>query len=111
MSPRGARRLISSSGTWCGSNSENTPHSRTRLAISCEYCPPKSRTSTSSVFVIGPASAAAASSAARIELSKDAGLKAYFVRRRPRTQESEGHRGRGLVAGDGLEYLVCVHTV
>ena len=28
-----------------GSSSENTPHSRTRRAISCEYWPPKSRTS------------------------------------------------------------------
>src|SRR5436305_295278 len=33
----------------CGSSSEKTPHSRTRRAISCEYCPPKSRTTISSV--------------------------------------------------------------
>src|SRR4029077_11692141 len=31
-----------------GSNSANTPHSRIRLAINCEYWPPKSRTRTSS---------------------------------------------------------------
>src|ERR1700754_4602402 len=31
-----------------GNSSANTPHSRIRLAISCEYWPPKSRTSTSS---------------------------------------------------------------
>src|SRR3954451_9212835 len=48
ISPRGARRLISSTSTVCGSSSLNTPHSRTRRAISCEYWPPKSRTSTSS---------------------------------------------------------------
>src|ERR671911_28454 len=47
ISPRGARALISSSETWWGSSSENTPHSRTRRAMSCEYWPPKSRTSTS----------------------------------------------------------------
>ena len=47
--PCGRRRSTSSSGTWCGSSSANTPHSRTRRAISCEYWPPKSRTSTSSV--------------------------------------------------------------
>src|SRR5919108_2674450 len=48
ISPFGARRRTSSMSTWCGSSSENTPHSRTRRAISCEYCPPKSRTRTSS---------------------------------------------------------------
>src|SRR2546430_5080434 len=47
--PRGRRRSSSSSSTSCGSSSENTPHSRIRLAISCEYCPPKSRPRTSSV--------------------------------------------------------------
>src|SRR3954454_18898302 len=48
ISPRGARRLISSMSIVCGSSSLKTPHSRTRRAISCEYWPPKSRTSTSS---------------------------------------------------------------
>src|SRR4029079_18112457 len=33
-----------------GRSSANTPHSRILLAISWEYCPPKSRTSTSSVI-------------------------------------------------------------
>ena len=41
--PGSARRGVS-----CGSSSAKTPHSRIRRAISCEYCPPKSRTSTSS---------------------------------------------------------------
>src|SRR4051795_9155809 len=59
ISPRGWRRRISSSGTVCGSSSLNTPHSRTRRAISCEYCPPKSRTSTSSCAT--PRSTASAS--------------------------------------------------
>src|SRR5215217_3422855 len=48
ISPFGLRRRTSSTPTWCGSSSEKTPHSRTRRAISCEYWPPKSRTSTSS---------------------------------------------------------------
>src|SRR4051812_31393766 len=48
ISPRGARRLISSTSIVCGSSSLKTPHSRTRRAISWEYWPPKSRTSTSS---------------------------------------------------------------
>src|SRR5436190_8944776 len=107
--PRGLRRLMSSTSTVCGSSSEKTPSSRTRRAISCEYWPPKSRTSTSSVADFR-GSCAAAPSVARTELSKDAGLKAYFVRRRPRTQEGEGHRGRGLVRGDGLEDLLGVHA-
>src|SRR3954466_791065 len=47
ISPFGRRRLISSTSSVCGSSSENTPHSRTRRAISCEYWPPKSSTSTS----------------------------------------------------------------
>ena len=37
--PFGLRRATSSAPTWCGSSSENTPHSRTRRAISCEYWP------------------------------------------------------------------------
>src|SRR3954469_23553205 len=41
----------------CGSSSLNTPHSRTRRAMSWEYWPPKSRTSTSSERV-APAAAA-----------------------------------------------------
>src|SRR5436190_4539375 len=46
--PLGLRRRTSSAPTWWGSSSENTPHSRTRRAMSWEYCPPKSRTTTSS---------------------------------------------------------------
>src|SRR4051795_1498895 len=48
MSPFGRRETISSIGTWWGSSSLKTPLSRTRRAMSCEYCPPKSRTTTSS---------------------------------------------------------------
>jgi hypothetical protein len=40
MSPFGRRRATSSAPTWWGSSSENTPHSRTRRAMSCEYWPP-----------------------------------------------------------------------
>src|SRR5438477_3730312 len=47
--PLGFRSRSRSSGTSCASSSEKTPHSRMRRAISCEYCPPKSRTRTSSV--------------------------------------------------------------
>src|SRR3954468_14328899 len=47
-SPRGRRRSSSSTGMSCGSSSEKTPHSLIRRAISCEYCPPKSSTKTSS---------------------------------------------------------------
>src|SRR5918992_6233891 len=67
--PRGRRRSTSSSGTSCGKSSANTPHSRTRRAISCEYCPPKSSTRTSSCPA-WPSTAAdlrpAASSVARV---------------------------------------------
>jgi hypothetical protein len=38
--PRGLRLATSSSGTWCGSSSLNTPHSRSLRAISWLYCPP-----------------------------------------------------------------------
>src|SRR5436190_1902357 len=48
ISPFGARRLTSSTPTWCGSSSLNTPSSRTRRAMSWEYWPPKSSTTTSS---------------------------------------------------------------
>src|SRR6478752_7229772 len=51
--PLGRRRATSSAPTWWGNSSLNTPHSRTRRAISCEYWPPKSRTTTSSRAVSG----------------------------------------------------------
>src|SRR3954451_19859958 len=44
----GARSRIFSTEVVEGKSSAKTPHSRTRRAISCEYWPPKSRTSTSS---------------------------------------------------------------
>src|SRR3954453_24109240 len=47
ISPFVARLRTSSTPTWCGSSAPNTPHSRTRRAISCEYWPPKSSTRTS----------------------------------------------------------------
>src|SRR5436190_5024735 len=47
-SARGVRSRIAASGVSWGRSSANTPHSRIRRAMSCEYCPPKSRTSTSS---------------------------------------------------------------
>ena len=37
ITPFGRRRDTSSAPTWCGRSSENTPHSLTRRAISCEY--------------------------------------------------------------------------
>src|SRR5215218_259787 len=49
----GRRSLMRSKSVVCGSSSANTPHSRIRRAISCEYCPPKSRTNTSSWAVSG----------------------------------------------------------
>src|ERR1700709_1304468 len=47
-SPFGFRSRIVSSDVFAGKSSAKTPHSRMRRAISWEYCPPKSRTSTSS---------------------------------------------------------------
>src|SRR3954465_13875872 len=71
ISPRGARRLISSMSIVCGSSSLNTPHSRTRRAISCEYWPPKSRTRTSSERI---ASAPAAGGRGAVRVSATRGL-------------------------------------
>src|SRR2546430_2173625 len=42
----GLRARTWSGVTLCGTSSEYTRHSRTRRAISCEYCPPRSTTST-----------------------------------------------------------------
>src|SRR6185312_5750174 len=42
----GSRASISSTGIECGTISEYTPASRTRRAISCAYCAPKSTTRT-----------------------------------------------------------------
>src|SRR3989442_11520763 len=42
----GRRARTCSGVTVCGTSSEYTRHSRTRRAISCEYCPPRSTTST-----------------------------------------------------------------
>src|SRR5919108_4392389 len=43
---RGRRARSASTGVVCGTSSEYTRASRTRRAISCEYCPPRSRTRT-----------------------------------------------------------------
>src|SRR4051794_4262579 len=56
-SAAGRRSAMASSGTSCGRSSANTPHSRIRRAMSCEYCPPKSRTRTSSRGAPAPAGA------------------------------------------------------
>src|SRR5438105_7172224 len=42
----GLRARTWSGVTLCGTSSEYTRHSRTRRAISCEYCPPRSTTKT-----------------------------------------------------------------
>src|SRR3954466_1017794 len=42
----GVRARPCSGVAGCGTSSEKTRHSRTRRAISCEYCPPRSTTST-----------------------------------------------------------------
>src|SRR5580765_5077484 len=46
ISACGFRARTCSGVTVCGTSSEKTRHSRTRRAISCEYCPPRSTTST-----------------------------------------------------------------
>src|SRR6478672_8940053 len=46
ISATGLRRLISSALARYETSSEYTRASRTRRAISCEYCPPRSTTST-----------------------------------------------------------------
>src|SRR4051794_31808156 len=60
-SAAGRRSRICSVSIVCGRSSANTPHSRIRRAISCEYWPPKSRTSTSSRAVSGGRSSTASS--------------------------------------------------
>src|SRR5215211_457803 len=52
-SAAGRRSLMRSKSVVCGRSSANTPHSRILRAISWEYCPPKSRTSTSSRAACG----------------------------------------------------------
>src|SRR3954453_1828253 len=92
ISPRGARRLISSTSTVCGSSSLKTPHSRTRRAISWEYWPPKSRTSPSSERV-----AAAPAAGGRGVVSASATRRLLpDERRRSHAAAIVGHRlGRG----------------
>src|SRR4051812_40294116 len=46
MTAAGLRRRTSSAEARCDTSSEYTRASRTRRAISCEYCPPRSTTST-----------------------------------------------------------------
>src|SRR5215217_1126042 len=55
----GRRSLMLSKSVVCGRSSAKTPHSRIRRAMSCEYWPPKSRTSTSSRAVSGAWTSAA----------------------------------------------------
>src|SRR3954467_6463395 len=66
--------------TVCGRSSLKNPHSRTRRAISCEYWPPKSRTSTSSERV---AAAPAAGGRGVVRASATRGLLPDERRRGP----------------------------
>src|ERR1700730_7618010 len=49
----GLRARTASGEIVCPTSSEYTRHSRTRRAISCEYCPPKSITSTGRSSTVG----------------------------------------------------------
>src|SRR4051794_26990921 len=110
ISPRGERRLISSRSTVCGSSSLNTPHSRTRRAISCEYCPPKSRTSTSSERVAAAPAAGGrgvVSASATRQLLPDERRSSYtaaIVGHGVRARRS-GHGGAGCAHADRLVAL------
>src|ERR1700730_16681500 len=73
MTPLGLRRATSAAPRWCGRSSENTPHSRTRRAISCEYCPPKSRTTISSISERGGGADPARRTSLVAELVSDSG--------------------------------------
>src|SRR5690242_11819969 len=55
ISAAGRRRRISSADARCETSSEYTRASRTRRAISCEYCPPRSTTRTGRSSGEGPA--------------------------------------------------------
>src|SRR5437764_7074556 len=79
ITPRGRRRRTSATPTSWGKSSENTPHSRTLRAISCEYWPPKSRTTTSS----------GATWRAETESPEDAASAACSARERARTLGDE----------------------
>src|SRR5947209_1479541 len=89
ITPRGLRRSTSPSSTSCGSSSENTPHSRTLRAISWEYWPPKSRTTTSS----------GATWRAKTESAEDAASVACSARERARTSADEEFAAAKLVEG------------
>ncbi len=78
QAPRLAPALTSSTETSCGRSSLNTPHSRTRRAISWEYWPPKSRTSTSSVVAAVPAGGSGAVAARASNYSTRAGSEAAW---------------------------------
>src|SRR4051794_36483299 len=110
--PRGERRLISSMSTVCGRSSLKTPHSRTRRAISCEYCPPKSRTSTSSER-IAPAPAAGGRGVVRASATR-----ALLPDERRRGHAAAvvgdrlGHRSsRGRAAGTHADRLVALELL
>src|SRR3954467_10949542 len=110
--PRGERRLISSMSIVCGSSSLKTPHSRTRRAISCEYWPPKSRTSTSSERV---AAAPAAGGRGVVRASATRGLLPDERRRvyaAAVVGDRLGDRGRGSRArGAHADRLVALELL
>src|ERR1700736_5918731 len=82
ITPFGRRRNPSASPTWWGNSSEKTPHSRTRRAISCEYCPPKSSTTTSSVAARGAGVSTAAVETLRLSGSRSGAALAADTARR-----------------------------
>src|SRR5919198_5672867 len=68
-SAAGRRSRMWSKSVVCGSSSAKTPHSRIRRAMSCEYWPPKSRTSASSCAVPGAWTSAASDETASVPVT------------------------------------------
>src|SRR5215213_3367304 len=109
--PRGRRRWISSSGIVCGSSSEKTPHSRTRRAMSCEYWPPKSRTSTSSRAVSGAWTSAASDETASVPVTPLAAVGVAGTAAPSVIADGYSRRHRGPPVGSHADGLLALELL
>src|SRR5438270_10573697 len=93
MSAYGLRARTASGEIVCPTSSEYTRHSRTRRAISCEYCPPRSTTSTGLSSGPGNGTTFAGSAAIVRRLFRD---RHVVWMRFPQARAGDSHERRAL---------------
>src|SRR5215204_1786201 len=107
----GRRSLMCSKSIVWGRSSAKTPHSRIRRAISCEYCPPKSRTSTSSRAAFGGATSTASDETASVPVTPLAAVGVAGTAARSVIADCYSRCDRGATVGAHADRLLALEPL